>query len=624
MKLNKGSIKKIFPLIISIVLMLSFYNVYLDIDKKIETSIFEIGNEELILSSSNTIEQPFRTKIDKIESINLFPAENKKYDNYSFNYQIIKDDDILVDSDINLEEVSKEAPINIVLPRELKNVENEDLKIVISTNSNDTLALKSDDTKRLSISAISNITPITNSIFNNLFILLICFVCITFILLFFSKISYKLVFVCTLIVSGLMMNFLIPVGNVPDEANAHIITVYHYSNKLIGLSDNPSNVKIRKSDEKIFHYSYIDSEKMITYLNDIKINSSDKKLIESHRGVLNTKGYTFTYYLSTVGFTLGRILNLNGILCVLLGRFFNYLFFVLCSYFAISRIKSFKRLVVMFSFLPMTIQQACSISYDSMVISLGIVIFTLSVNLFHDRKLSKREAAVLIASCVLLIPCKSFAYAPLLLVPISFYFNKIFDNKYIKKINPRILYFIVCLILVTLFLLIYILRENIPASSMLYPLLHPQLFIKLMTHTMYSELNHMFVSFIGSPLGLLHINIYAPLLFVYTILITIVILSSKNVFANRIKFIWILAFLCSLMGILLAMYSWSYSLGFTNLSTEFAIKGFQGRYMLPLALPFGAALANSKSGEFISLKGLIYINVLLIYFVFGSIMIFLI
>lgn len=623
MKISKIYIKKTILLLISIILMLGFYKVFLDLDKKVVFNIFEAGNEERVLSSNNVLEQTFKVSNNEIESINLYPAEEQKFEQYSFHYQIFNRNVLLVESDINLQEVSRDAPISIVLPTKIKNIKNEELKIILSTNNDENLSLKSDNLNRLSLSVLSSTNIEIVQAFKNIFIFLIGFLCLIFIFLFFSTISYKVIFVVSLIVAGMIMNFLIPVGNVPDEANAHIITVYHYSNQLVGVNDDPANVKIRKCDDGLFHYAYINSDKIVTYLNDMKIKNVDSSMIESHQGILVTKGYSFTYLLSTLGFTVGRILNFNGILCVLIGRLFNYIFFVLCSYLALSKIKAGKKLLALFCFLPMTIQQTCSLSYDSNVISLGIIIFALSVNLFYN-KLSKKEFLLLIASSILLIPCKSLAYVPLLLIPISYYFKDFSIRRIMKKINSKWIYFIILLLIILLFLVLTLLRKSVAVSSILYPILHPSLFIKVMSQTLYSELNGMFNSFIGNPLGLLDINIYAPLLFVYTSFITVVILSTKINITNRIRYVWIFAFAFSFIGILFAMYSWSYSLGFIDLTTTFVIRGFQGRYMLPLALPLAAALSSCKNNHYVSIQSVIYMNMFLLYFVFASIMIFLV
>ena len=624
MRISKENIRKIILLLISIILMLGFYNVFLDLDKKVVFNIFKEGNEERVLSSYDTIKQSFKVSNDEIESINLYPAEDKKFDNYSFHYQIFNCNKLLVESDINLHEVSQNAPINIVLPKKLTNVKNKELKISISTDNNENLSLKSDDLNRLSLSVLSNQNIELIRTFKIIFVFLICFICFIFILLFFSTISYKSIFLVCLIVAGIIMNFLIPVGNVPDEANAHIMTVYHYSNKLVGVNDDPTNVKIRKCDDKLLHYAHINSDKIVTYLNDMKIKNDDNSLIESHQEILTTKGYSFTYFLATIGFTLGRILNFNGILCALIGRLFNYMFFVLCSYLALSKTKAGEKLLALFCFLPMTIQQTCSLSYDSNVISLGIIIFTLSINLFYSEKLSKRELLVLITSCILLIPCKSFAYVPLLLIPISYCFKNFSIKKIMRRINSKLFFSFIFLLIIFAILIFVILRQSVPTSSILYPILHPSLFIKLIEQTFYFELNGMFNSFIGNPLGLLDINIYAPLLFVYTSFITVVILSTNINIANRIKYIWIFAFAFSFIGILLAMYGWSYSLGLIDATTTFVVRGFQGRYMLPLALPLATALSGPKNGNYISIKSVIFMNAFLLYFVFSSIMIFLV
>lgn len=626
MKSSKEFLKKSIILLILFLIMISFYNLFLDMDKNVTFSVFDQGSKEKILSESNDIQQNFKIDNDEIDSINLYPSESKKLKDYSFHYQIFNENKLLTESDINLEGISTETPINVVLPQKLSRVKNDKLRIKISTNCNESIGFKTDEKNRLSLDILSGENSIIIIVFKKIFIFMILFVCLIYFLLFYLQISYKKIFVLSLLVVGMIMNFLIPIGNVPDEVNAHMITVYHYSNEILGIKDNPKNVKIRKCDGKLFQYAVIDTNKMIKYINDLQEKNTNNKLKNSKLEILNTKGFSFTYYLSAIGVSLGRILNFNGIWCMLIGRFTNYLLFVLCSYFALSILKTYKELLVLFCFLPITIQQACSLSYDSNVISLAILIFALSVKLFNDNYLNKKDFLLLVCCSILIIPCKNFAYVPLLLIPFSHLLGKIKKNYYENHINKKIVLLIFLMLTIFSLVIFIFIRKKVVISSILYLVVHPNLFAKVIRQTLYYELNGMINSSIGSPLGLLRIEIYKPIMYVYIVLFTYIILNSKSskCISCKIKSIWIFAFIVSFVGILLASYTWTYTWKLIDLSSTFVIRGFQGRYILPLVLPLGASLCNSKNISNMKIQSIVFVNVYLLFFSFASIMIYLV
>lgn len=201
----------------------------------------------------------------------------------------------------------------------------------LSTNSSGFVKFKASAKKQLNFSVL--FTGITKyyklCFFISIFILL--FSILLYVALFFIGISYNKIFFVALFVFGILFNILIPISNVPDEANAHITKAYHYSNILMGIEDDVNDVKIRKSDHALFSYAYIDDQKMEKYLSDLLSNNVDSTMISSKQKMLETKGYSFTYYLSAVGITIGRFFNLNGILCMLIARMLNYLLFVFCG-----------------------------------------------------------------------------------------------------------------------------------------------------------------------------------------------------------------------------------------------------------------------------------------------------
>lgn len=88
--------------------------------------------------------------------------------------------------------------------------------------------------------------------------------------------------------------------------------------------------------------------------------------------------------------------------------------------------------------------------------------------------------------------------------------------------------------------------------------------------------------------------IYNPIMICYYILLFYIITyttKEKCVLNNWIRVIFVAIFLICFVGILLAMYNWSYTMGFLENNN---ILGFQGRYMLPVMPILFIALSKGQ------------------------------
>ena len=280
--------------------------------------------------------------------------------------------------------------------------------------------------------------------------------------------------VISIVVLGTILNVFVPVGNVPDEANAHMINAYHMSNQILRIEDDVNNVKMRKCDLSTFGYTYVKDQVMDSYLKKMFDNKDlDTELVSSKHQIVPVKRYSFTYCLSGLGISIGRLLGLNGILCILLGRLLNFILFVLCIAYCLRNTPIFKSIFIFIGLLPITLQQAFSLSYDSIVLSLSLLIVSLTIQLFHDKKLNAKKWVLLIGSCILLIPCKSFAYAPLVLAPISFVLTKIDFSKFKNKKGRLCLGILVFAILLVYLLGVAFVGPRIQSGTILYLIFNP-------------------------------------------------------------------------------------------------------------------------------------------------------
>ena len=544
------------------------------------------------ITNKEPIYQKFSVYNKKINAIVLRTSKEEKIEGYSqLNYKVYYGKKIVIDDNVDLNNIPEDTDITIYLKKELSNVDNQDLKLSLELKSGSEFSLQSSKSGNLCMSIISRETTNYMKCVYTIGVILIIFSIIAYLCLYKFNIAIHKVFFISAIVLGCVVCFLIPIDNVPDEENAHITTAYHYSNVFLGIKDDKHNVRVRSSDlDTMYGFSYINNNKFVKYIQLMKDNSNvNETLVNSNMEILDFGSFSFTYYLSAIGISIGRILGLNGILCLLLGRLLNFILFLGVATYSIKNLQCFKNIATFVCLLPMTLQQVFSLSYDSIVISLSILILTLTLNLFYTKKISARQTILLVISCLLISICKHFAYAPIILAPLSYLLTKI-DFSKVKTILAKrsfkiilIVFIIVCLIL-GCFLLLN-LKSHAVEGTMLYLFVHPKLLYLSIRDTLYDKVEFYMSSAMCNSMGLCHISVHYGIIISYYILMFYVIINSnnrKNIMPPYVSLIFAILFLISFFGIIVSMYTWSYS---TGIFQTRVVSGVQGRYMLPV-IPF--------------------------------------
>lgn len=590
-------------IIIFVILLAFFINVFLIMKNQItgerHYQVYDYNNSQEVINITNgeKMIQKFESSYDQIDAVTIHTGNtNATLSNYVLNYKILsKDKKTLFQNSIDLKNIGSNTDINIYFGKKLTGMANKELFIEFSTQSTEILSLRIDNNQNVGLELITTGNSIYKKIAYIIGIVSIIICLAIFVLIYFLQIEIHKLFIIAAISFGIIITFLIPVGNVPDEANAHITTAYHYSNMILGIDDNSNNVKERKSDrDTMYSYGYVDNEKFTKYLHDIKQAKIDTTLVDSGLKIFNANLFSFTYYLSAIGITVGRILGLNGILCLLLGRLLNYILFVVTIGYCLKIIPAYKEILAFISLLPITIQQAFSLSYDSIVITLAFLITTLTIVMFYENKLTKKQYGLLLVSCILVSVCKSFSYFPIVLAPISYFAYKL-NIKEKLLAQKKWFYFVIGGVFIIFAGIAFVyLRKHVVEGSLLYLVVHPKLLYIYFRDTIYLQMEVFVSSALGGKLGLLHIMIYNPIMICYYILLFYIITyttKEKCVLNNWIRVIFVAIFLICFVGILLAMYNWSYTMGFLENNN---ILGFQGRYMLPVMPILFIALSKGQ------------------------------
>lgn len=436
------------------------------------------------------------------------------------------------------------------------------------------------------------------------FIKVVGILCIIFTMIFMTAISYLLfikkikienAFLISGLCLGLAYMFLVTPYSGYDEP-AHVDTAYRYSDDMMFKGHSTKNGGyLRRGEDSVSGLTY--GKTTITQYRTVFDNffdmSDDNELIEVHGRDVSQAAYV--YFPSSLAITTARILHLGQIPTLYLGRFFNLVSFLLIVYLAIKKIPIGKTTMFIVALLPMTLHQAASFSYDSIINGLSFLYIAYCLYFaYSEKEKSKKDIIILFLSGVLLAPLKMIyvlVCALALIIP-----KKEFSS---KKTYYKILIGLIISVLASylIFNLIDALRivndtdskaafADVPAYSFGDIISSPAIFIKLFI----TNLKVCTIKFIYLAInGLYRIDINP----VYTIgFIILLVLSSfridedKQYITKMHKVIMFMIF----MGIFFAIHI----VGFTWTEKGAPIiEGVQGRYMIPVLPLMFFMLRNS-------------------------------
>ena len=115
----------------------------------------------------------------------------------------------------------------------------------------------------------------------------------------------------------------------------------------------------------------------------------------------------------------------------------------------------------------------------------------------------------------------------------------------------------------------------------------------VLRNTLYNRGTFILISALGGSLELCTISIFNPITIAYIVVMCFLIVKmdpKKIGMDKKVQLLFMLIIFISFLGSMLAMYGWSYSMGFFDGKT---IEGFQGRYLLPV-LPLLFLCSNGQ------------------------------
>lgn len=190
-----------------------------------------------------------------------------------------------------------------------------------------------------------------------------------------KKFQIEKLTVTLIIIFGIIMSFLVPTWQTPDEFT-HIW--------MIGDS-----LRIRNFDKKIEESIALDRER-VEFNYDEKIDINDQIASFTARPTYSREemlpqGVSITlikHFSATLGILLGILIGIPTYWVLQLGELFALLFYAIVCYYALKLMPIKKEVLAVVMLFPMALQQAASLNYDAVLIP---ICFFFVAYIFHLR-----------------------------------------------------------------------------------------------------------------------------------------------------------------------------------------------------------------------------------------------
>lgn len=423
-----------------------------------------------------------------------------------------------------------------------------------------------------------------------------------YVLLKKRKIKLEYSFVIIALIVGSLFIFMMP-PNSEHDGEAHFNTIYKYSNKILGYDVSGEPHEILKDEKDIFgqKFGYPASRGDYYSIKNILQNDSeyDRQQYEVNELGLEISDFPLMYIFSTIGLTLGRVLQINIIYIFYLTRFFNFLEYIIFTFFALKLMPVFKRTLFVIAILPMSLFQAASVSYDATVMGCSFLFVAICLYIMHnDLKKMYMMSIIILASCLFCI--KSGAYFPLI--------GMLFCIPIGKRLNTKqritfLIVFIACISFAAIqgfvdsgktvsISEVAAVSENYPLT---YSIIHPVWFAKMLCRTIYTTFEVYFKGLFG--MSIFGIDTLSTPLILCVLVVAILFATKRQenneatlYVSNWQRMIIVLCSVCSMLMVCFGTISW------TPIGSD-SIWGIQGRYFIPLLLPLmflGCKSTNAK------------------------------
>lgn len=449
-----------------------------------------------------------------------------------------------------------------------------------------------------------------------------------------KKENWKLpgLFFGTAMCLGILYMLVLAPLSAPDEVS-HYISAYELSNRFLGLpgTDEDGYIYIRAEDDWVEDVNQefrdwkekskqeslngengeTDGRKPIilgqtlkegTYvaIHDGGVAGEQTGLRVSRQPSVRTT--PLAYVPQALGFTLARILGLNSIALLYLGRFFNLLLFAAVGALTIKRLPFGKNVFFGVSILPMSLHLAASLSYDVVILAFTGYFTAVCLDLAYKAETVKVPVVIALAVVMAVMgPCK-MVYGAIagfcLLIPVKKFGNW---GKWTVSAAAVLGSFLAAMAVVNLRTVAMYTQESDSyvawaeeAGYSFAELIHqPVRVLQLFYNTVAWQGESLYSGMLGESLGNRDAVLNTPYVVILMLTACLVLLALKKpgeeIFMKIKERLWIW-FICL---VIFAALMFSMLLAWTPKSSNM-VQGVQGRYMLPLLPVFLLTLKNQK------------------------------
>lgn len=409
---------------------------------------------------------------------------------------------------------------------------------------------------------------------------------------------------------GIVYCALMPPYVVPDEP-VHYEECYDVSNFLLGTGKAEKGmIYMRASDVDSPFEAYPTMETYQNICKNIFISCTNDTIVEVKRD--SGDNNSICYIIPGIGLTVGRILHLGTVLTFLLSRWCNYIVFILLIYWSLKKAPIGKNCILVFSMLPMVLQQAMSVSYDC--ITNGVAVFLIAQCLYMVYKKDEihwRDLLLYGIFAAVLAGIKGGVYLPIcclaLIIPMRKFASK---KKYFLSAGMILAAILVSFLVTNYSMLSAVMTENRGGDSILSTdvqeiekgdlakeifitgkeqhysfsdiISNPVHYVKVMRSTINEYGDHYLRTMIGGLLGWLDIEIPWWILFGFFAMLLFSAVEDNELVLSYKQKLWMVLMFCTMvLMVMTVMYiSWT-PVNYPQ------VLGVQGRYFLPglLLLP---------------------------------------
>ena len=377
--------------------------------------------------------------------------------------------------------------------------------------------------------------------------------------------------------STMFLVFILPL-NVPDE-----LSHYRTATKVSMLQVFNQDIMIPKGLEEMNLYTLFN--------NNISYNTLEAARSGGYHPIL--------YIFSGFGILLSKLLQLDPMIGIYMGRCANLIVFFILGYYTIKKIPMEKFLMIIYLLNPMFLQQAASLSVDALtnICSMLFIAYVLYIK-YDKKKIETKDFLVLLISFMCVLVGK-YAYFLLGLLFIIIWKEL---KEYIKTHKKIALIITLIIVAIASSWFIYTRffstevtetltyqRPQSEESKLMHILRNPMNVIPIYINNFLVNANAYVITFFGQQLGALNIGITQIYILTYIVILILSIFIDKEKYEmdKKNKIINIIIFVLTFHIVLAGLY-----LGW-GVTTDVIIQGVQGRYFIPIVI-LVLLLANRK------------------------------